>query len=218
MSNQEHQLTVRKGPIVGQVFYLDTRSLIVGRDPMSDIIINDPEVSRQHARISQTEVGFQIEDLGSTNGTFIEGQRLKSEPVALQPGQSIGMGSGVRLIYEIVSERTGQVDTMIDPMQPWPNEEMDTPERLETNPASEVPNDNFAESDFPSPFGEPEPAAYHYSDPPLAAPYKEAKDNKQRNTVIAVAAILLLCCCCALLVIMYQWGGDWLLENFLLTP
>ena len=234
MSNQEHQLTVHKGPKVGQVFYLDTRSLIIGRDPMSDIIINDPEVSRQHARISQTESGLQIEDLGSTNGTFIEGQRLKSEPVNLEPGQSIGMGSGVRLIYEIVSERTSQVDTMIDPAQPWPVEEQDTPEKLEINPASEALADQTPEPDFPSPFGEPEPASFEpepssfepepldYEEPPdygsPMPPPDAPNSNKQRNAAIAVGAILLLCCCCSFIGFMYQWGGDLMLDYFGIVP
>jgi hypothetical protein len=127
------------------------------------------------------------------------------------------MGSGVRFVYEIVTERSSQVDTMIDPMQPWPNEEMDTPERLETNPANEAQDNSFSDADYPSPFGSPEPEPYHYSEPPLISTTEE-KDNKQRNAAIAVAAILLLCCCCGLIGFMYQWGGDMLLEYFALTP
>lgn len=215
MSNQEHQLTVRKGPKVGQVFYLDTRSLIIGRDPMSDIIINDPEVSRQHARISETDNGFQIEDLGSTNGTFIDGQRLKSEPVQLVPGQSIGMGSGVSLLYEIVSERSSQVDTLIDPVQSLPNEELNTPERLEIDPDHAPQAIDMPESDFPAPFGDPEPEPYAYAAPPLP---ETTNNTKRRNAIIAVAAILLLCCCCSFLGFMYQWGGDMILDYFGIVP
>lgn len=222
MSNQEHQLTVRKGPKVGQVFYLDTRSLIIGRDPMSDIIINDPEVSRQHARISETDNGFQIEDLGSTNGTFVDGQRLKSEPVQLLPGQSIGMGSGVRLLYEIVSERSSQVDTLIEPVQSLPNQELNTPERLEIDPDNLPQAVDLPESDFPPPFGDSEPEPYAQAVTPPAetplVPANQANDNKRRNAVIAVSAILLLCCCCSFLGFMYQWGGDMILDYFGVVP
>lgn len=221
MSNQEHQLTVRKGPKVGQVFYLDTRSLIIGRDPMSDIIINDPEVSRQHARISETDNGFQIEDLGSTNGTFVDGQRLKSEPVQLVPGQSIGMGSGVRLLYEIVSERSSQVDTLIDPVQYLPNEELNTPERLDIDPDYVPHAIDMPESDFPAPFGDPEPEPYAHAAPPPETPFVPSdttNNTKRRNAAIAVAAILLLCCCCSFLGFMYQWGGDMILDYFGVVP
>jgi len=215
----EFQLTVRKGPKVGQVFYLDARSLIIGRDPLSDIIINDPEVSRQHARISQTDVGFQIEDLGSTNGTFIEGQRLVSEPVQLEPGQMINMGSGVRVLYDVATEPSADVETLFDSDQAWPNEEADTPERLETNPANQYQEELRAEEPFPAPFGsaEPEPQIQPAYEQPFV-PTGEPKNNKQRNAGIAVAAILLLCCCCSSIAFMYQWGGDMLLEYFGLFP
>jgi len=216
VSNQEYQLTVRKGPKVGRVFYLDARSLIIGRDPMSDIIINDPEVSRQHARLTKIEDSFQIEDLGSTNGTFIEGKRLKSEPAILQSGQAINMGSGVRLVYEIVSERTSDVDTMIDPVQPRPVEELNTPEQLELNKNNDVEAEHFQEENFPPPFESPTPELYEYSERLVASPTSNPdfieKDNRRRNVIIAGSVILLLCCCCGLIGFMYQWGGDWLLE------
>jgi pSer/pThr/pTyr-binding forkhead associated (FHA) protein len=221
VANQEFQLTIRKGPKVGQAFRLDARSLIIGRDPMSDIIINDPEVSRQHARISETEDGFQIEDLGSTNGTFVEGQRLKSEPVPLKPGQSIGMGSGVRLVYEVIIESQREIDTLFDAVPSWPNEEADTPEQLETNPASDQQEESLPDADFLPPFASSAPRSDPFSAPesdqPLV-PSGESKDNNRRNAIIVVTVILLLCCCCAFISIMYQWGGDFLLEYFGIVP
>ena len=95
MSEHPFQLVVRKGPNVGQAFPLEGSPLIIGRDPMSDIVLNDPEVSRQHVRLTRTTDGYQLEDLGSTNGTYVDGERLSSEPHPLQPGQSISIGSGV---------------------------------------------------------------------------------------------------------------------------
>lgn len=225
MADPEFQLTVRKGPKVGQVFYLDARSLIIGRDPLSDIIINDPEVSRQHARISQTDDGFQIEDLGSTNGTFVEGKRLESDPIQLEPGQAINMGSGVRVIYEEATSSPGEVETLFDAGQAWPNEEADTPERLATNPANEYQAEPSLEEPFPPPFGRAEPDPEPYSPPPPTPAYEqpytvndESNNNTQRNAIIAVSAILLLCCCCSFIAFMYQWGGDMLLEYLGMYP
>jgi predicted component of type VI protein secretion system len=67
---------------------------------MADIVVTDPEVSRQHARLTRTDGGYEIQDLGSTNGTFLDGQRLRGEPQPLSPGQVIKMGSNVSLVYE----------------------------------------------------------------------------------------------------------------------
>ena len=50
---------------------------IIGRDPASDILVDDPEMSGCHARILFQEQAFRIEDLGSTNGTFVNGQPVR---------------------------------------------------------------------------------------------------------------------------------------------
>lgn len=101
-----YQLTIRKGPQEGQSYSLVATMVTIGRDPMADIVITDPEVSRQHARLTRTEGGYEIQDLGSTNGTFIDGRRLGGEPHPLLPGQMIAMGSNVSLIYEQVGDES----------------------------------------------------------------------------------------------------------------
>ena len=115
MADTLYQLTVRKGPKVGETFILETLSLTIGRDPVSDIVLNDPEVSRQHARFTRLdEGGYQVQDLGSTNGTFVNGERLAAEPADLKPGYTISMGSGVTVIYTLVPTGDALDATMID--------------------------------------------------------------------------------------------------------
>jgi pSer/pThr/pTyr-binding forkhead associated (FHA) protein len=97
---------VRRGPEEGQSFTLSESSVTVGRDPMTDIVLRDPEVSRQHARLTRTDEGYQIQDLGSTNGTFVEGQRLAGDLVPLRPGTVITMGSNVTLVFEAIQDQT----------------------------------------------------------------------------------------------------------------
>ncbi len=75
MSEKIYQLIMQQGPQIGQIFPLLAHSLIIGRDPLVDVVISDPEVSRQHARLTQDEAGYQIQDLGSTNGTFAQAQK-----------------------------------------------------------------------------------------------------------------------------------------------
>jgi DNA-binding winged helix-turn-helix (wHTH) protein len=66
---------------------------IVGRDAGAQVRLDDPEVSRRHARIAVSGTGTLIENLGSKNGTFLDGQRLAAEPVALRDGSRISFGS-----------------------------------------------------------------------------------------------------------------------------
>jgi hypothetical protein len=93
------RLVMRRGPSPNQVYDLSADSVTIGRDITNDIVINDPEVSRHHLRFTRGGGGFTMEDLGSTNGTFINGQRMTgSRP--LRPGDMIGLGETVTLAYE----------------------------------------------------------------------------------------------------------------------
>jgi len=84
------------------VFELTKEVTLFGRDVTSDIVLGDTEVSRQHARITHTAGGYVVEDLGSTNGTFINGERLMA-PRVLNPGDLIGFGEDVTLTFDAVS-------------------------------------------------------------------------------------------------------------------
>ncbi len=73
-------------------------SRFIGRNPDSDIPVEAPNVSWQHARLDQTPVGFTLVDLGSTNGTFVNGQRITT-PRILGKGDLIQIGS-FRLLFD----------------------------------------------------------------------------------------------------------------------
>ena len=67
--------------------------LVVGRAPSSDIAIFDGTVSRRHAELQVDESGLRVRDLGSSNGTFHNGERIEDgEPVTLAPGDTITFG------------------------------------------------------------------------------------------------------------------------------
>jgi hypothetical protein len=104
-------LVESQGPEPGQSFTLDQERLTVGRDPSNDIVINDPQVSRQHARITQQPTATVIEDLGSTNGTFVNGMRLVG-PHVLANGDVIGLGDAVLLTY-YRGERADSEETVV---------------------------------------------------------------------------------------------------------
>lgn len=71
-------LIANEGPLNGQQWILKGQ-LLIGRDGVCDIVIPDRQVSRQHARITNTGKGIILEDLGSKNGTFVNNQPLTAE-------------------------------------------------------------------------------------------------------------------------------------------
>ena len=100
------QFVMRSGPTPGVTFALEGDQLIIGRDAVHAVSINDAEVSRKHARLTFQGGKYVIEDLGSTNGTFVNGQRLVS-PAVLKPGDVVSLGEQIVLMYEGLSADAG---------------------------------------------------------------------------------------------------------------
>jgi pSer/pThr/pTyr-binding forkhead associated (FHA) protein len=70
------------------------RRILVGRAPSADVRIDDPRVSRLHARIEMRDDGVYVEDLGSRNGTFVDGEAVaKSRQLAHGDEMTIGTAS-----------------------------------------------------------------------------------------------------------------------------
>jgi FHA domain len=102
MSPAGYRLVVHTGPNPGTIFELTRDVTTVGRDVTNEIVMGDPEVSRQHSRFTRTPAGFVLEDLGSTNGTYVNGERLAA-PRVLTAGDTIGLGENVTLGFESTS-------------------------------------------------------------------------------------------------------------------
>jgi hypothetical protein len=83
-------LVVRKGPEVGERFFIDRPRLTVGRDPDCDIFLNDVTVSRSHAVLEMNGVEVSIEDVGSLNGTYVNGVRV--DKALLSDGDIVQVG------------------------------------------------------------------------------------------------------------------------------
>lgn len=81
---------------------------VIGAAPDCDIVIDEPSVSGQHCRISQSGQRLIIEDLGSRNGTYVNGRRLDG-PARLIPGSSISLGPDVAVPPEKLPAVPGQV-------------------------------------------------------------------------------------------------------------
>ncbi len=73
-------------------------AIVIGRGDDCHVIIDDRQASRHHARITQTQDGYVLEDLGSKNGTFLNGQPL-TVPTVLKDGDEIGIAFAARLSF-----------------------------------------------------------------------------------------------------------------------
>ena len=89
-------LVVLRGPNAGSRFLLDTDSVSAGRNPDSDIFLDDVTVSRRHAEFHRSDEGFRVSDVGSLNGTYVNRDRI--DEVHLSNGDEVQVGK-YRLVY-----------------------------------------------------------------------------------------------------------------------
>jgi pSer/pThr/pTyr-binding forkhead associated (FHA) protein len=91
-------LVMTQGPAAGQVFKLSDLIVMIGRDLSNDIVIQDPEISRRHTRLRRWKHGYSVEDVGSTNGTTVNGHPV-TEPRLLAPNDKVKIGTRVQFQY-----------------------------------------------------------------------------------------------------------------------
>ncbi|GFZ95905.1 FHA domain-containing protein [Nesterenkonia alkaliphila] len=83
-------LIAHTGANQGARFLLDQDETTVGRHPEADVFLDDVTVSRRHVKILRTEAGFQIQDLGSLNGTYVNHDRVDAH--LLSAGDEVQVG------------------------------------------------------------------------------------------------------------------------------
>ncbi len=171
----QFQLIMRSGPTPGAAFILEGDQMTIGRDSTNEIVINDAEISRRHSRLTFQGGKYVLEDLGSTNGTFVNGQRLAG-PRVLKAGEVVSFGEQIMLVFEANTVDPGA--TMISPR------------------ASAVPSVSRPVSAPPPP-----PAEYAGSIPasPASVAYAPAKKTNIMPIIIGVAVLFLVCICASIL-------------------
>lgn len=88
------RVNVVEGALAGMHITLGEQPILIGRADDSTLVLDDDYVSHRHARLTPHEGNWLVEDLGSTNGTFINSQRVSS-PVQAEPGVPIRIGQTV---------------------------------------------------------------------------------------------------------------------------
>jgi pSer/pThr/pTyr-binding forkhead associated (FHA) protein len=92
----------RTGDLKGRRLPIKVPVVNIGRGEYNDVVIADPSVSTMHAKLQRREAIWILTDLGSTNGTFVEGERLTGE-VPLSPGTTLRFGD-VAALFEPLDE------------------------------------------------------------------------------------------------------------------
>jgi len=83
-------LIVRRGPTSGARFLLDADVTTVGRHPDADIFLDDVTVSRRHAEFLRDGTSFQVKDLGSLNGTYLNSERIDTSALGDRAEVQVG--------------------------------------------------------------------------------------------------------------------------------
>jgi len=98
---------VRVGALAGQRLTVRTPIVNVGRADYNDVVVPDPSVSTSHAKLQRREGVWVLVDLDSTNGTFVDGERVKDE-APLAPGAVVRLGD-VQLVFEPTDDAVAAV-------------------------------------------------------------------------------------------------------------
>jgi pilus assembly protein CpaF len=99
MNMPASRLIVRRGKSPQSEYTLSDKTVVIGREAINDIMFQELEISRRHASISLSGGKYLIEDLSSTNGTFVNGRRINS-PVVMTSGDVIDLGDNVSFIFQ----------------------------------------------------------------------------------------------------------------------
>jgi len=96
---------VRTGSLKGQRLYVKVPIVNIGRADYNDLVIPDDSVSSQHAKLTRREGVWILTDLGSTNGTLVDGEKVKDD-VPIAPGAFVRFGD-VQLVFEPTDDEAG---------------------------------------------------------------------------------------------------------------
>jgi pSer/pThr/pTyr-binding forkhead associated (FHA) protein len=193
----QFQLVMHSGPTPGKIFPMEGDVITIGREAGNGIVINDAEVSRKHTQFVFQGGKYIVTDLGSTNGTFVNGQRLTGQHI-LQPGEVISLGEQINLLFEAVA----QVD---------PNATMLSSSRPPVMPKPVPP------APKPQPVAPPAPQPVNYAGQVPASPAPSYTPPEQpqngggnsRTLIIVGVIILIVLCCCVGGAFVYDYMKMW---------
>ncbi len=237
MNDTPYRLLIQSGPNAGHEYPLIAPSITIGRYPLADIVINDPDIAYRHALLTRGDTSYRIADLGSDSGTYVNGGRVGAEPVTLAHGDIILLGSRLSATYlehaieaatdeypaavtSLVSETEvsnggeGVVElNELEHIGATNGDEYEPP-TVEERVVSPEPTSVTAEHPVST-----EPAHIEHHPGPMPAMPAPQKNKPGRIILIVTGCMIaLLACCCSTTLFMYFIGGDWLLRQLGYLP
>lgn len=197
---EQHVLIVVEGPDKGRRYPLEGLICTLGRAADNTIVLDSPRVSRHHVQIRLLPGEAVIEDLGSTNGTWVNNQRLVA-PHTLAPGDLIRLADYITLEYAL--EDSGATETVVagvpegtqvmvgEPFEPVPSPRLESEVPEPYQPAPEV-----------SPYS-PEPVAV--VSPPEVTPPEPAPARQRPSWLYIILGVLAVLICLCVAVAVYLW-------------
>ncbi len=185
-----YQIVMRSGPNPGATYPLDISQTTIGRDGSNTISINDPEVSRHHARLTLQGGKVVLEDLGSTNGTSVNGNRLATSHV-LKAGEMISLGEDITFAFEA---QAFDPDATVASVAAKPELQPPMPQAYQQSQPAAAPRQ---EPVYPQPMPPQEYVGQVPADPVITTPPPASVQpgRKALPIVLAVSALILLCSC-----------------------
>ena len=189
MADQNPLVVMRSGPIPGSSYFLEKDEVLLGRDLANDIPVPDAEISRRHARFLRRADGYYIEDLGSTNGTVLNGSRLTS-PHLLRHGDLITLAENTVMSFEMPAAAA----------------------RVAPQPSQTVYEPGLYQ--VPTPASQPAAAAQTFQPAPSIKPTAAPKPKKKMGWFATFLLILLIVMIVIGLVLLFMPASWWCLISF----
>jgi len=95
MQGQQPVLVMYKGPFAGLRWVVENDTFTIGRAADCDLVVAERQISRYHIRFERDTDGYLLRDLGSKNGSFVNGERVRGQPYRLRDGDEIALATSI---------------------------------------------------------------------------------------------------------------------------
>jgi hypothetical protein len=218
--NISARLVISGIDVAQKEYALSTQPVVIGRENANDLTLKDPAVSRKHARITYQGGRYYIEDLGSTNGTFLNDQPVRVQS-PIDHGDVIRLGESILLTYYgLAVENVCETFILEDPQ-----DFIQTPPLVQQGgyqqPAYQQqpyqpppPQPAFGEPAFAQPI---QPANQFQQNQGIAPPAEPAKERSASRMLLGCGCLLILAfiACGASLYLLDSFAPDLLYCGFL---
>ncbi len=177
------ELVIQSGPDAGKVYQLGPNPVVVGRQAGTDITLSDWQVSRRHVQFEMLNGTLMVNDLGSANGTTVNGQRLApNQPRPLAPGEAVVLGATT-----IIARPSGP--TAVSSSPATPGAFTPAPPNPTYNPAYPAPNYVPPAQPYPAP-GPVYPAGYQAPSPAMGFQPPPQNQNRKNNSGLLIGGLV----------------------------